>query len=646
MFFPEQHVGGLWDIEEHDKQSTTVDKSNRKAFTPKDMTPIYELIDSPLFKSSNYDITIEQIIGTKCDMRTKECTDEGTLCKHKTYAVKILLDKETYDRYQGWYVGYTNYENYTTWFRPEYYDLLKDAKHFGLDVVASEPQKGYIYSSEPIVKLGLQTTDKILTLDYLRNASAYLDLQKEMPKIRKFDGFTELDWDSVFNLLRHIHLTRKYWWYSDELTNLSNTSLQIILSKLAVMLANPSEDALPELYYELVNSVFKLKDLTDVIRRAEYSIRELNNHTYKHDTIKAVIMGEVREISFGEFVLKAMLSSATKVDETVMIRQKLEALRYALQEAMRAQGHINEGMWKYGKITTNRLKKAARTLHYGGNYVKQRASKLSVSTVSTSWEEMSKLMDDKSKKLMAERLMAKDHAKFLKEFKMFHTKYMNTGTFQTISGGKPTPSDAAYGGTLRWGDLSIINEPLTKNLKYKIKGAIHKPNEYGVIPHYTDRYFSDKRMFRVKKNIKGGTVLIDASGSMSLSEQDIFDIINALPASTVAMYSGTSQNKHVRGNADGELCIIAKNKRMVGKLPETLGENIVDYPALLWLSKMPRPRIWVSDGEVTMLHMTDGTEEVTRDGKEQCNTLIKRAGIITLEDIGDVIDFAKSMKRY
>jgi len=232
---------------------------------------------------------------------------------------------------------------------------------------------------------------------------------------------------------------------------------------------------------------------------------------------------------------------------------------------------------------------------------------------------------------------------------MFKAKHSTSSSY-VIPGDGGIPSKS-YGrrGNYRWGDLAVIQEPLTQNLKHKIKGATHKPNEYGVIPHYTDRYFSDKRMFRVKKNIRGGTVLIDASGSMSLSEDDIMSIIEALPAGLVAMYSGTSDKRRVtaRGGGDGELCILAKNQRMVSKLPASLVENIVDYPALVWLSKMPKPRIWVSDQQVTMLYKYGAgySEEVSRAGTEQCLDLVKKAGIVTLSDITDVIDFAKSVKR-
>jgi undecaprenyl pyrophosphate synthase len=46
-------------------------------------------------------------------------------------------------------------------------------------------------------------------------------------------------------------------------------------------------------------------------------------------------------------------------------------------------------------------------------------------------------------------------------------------------------------------------------------------------------------------------------------------------------------------------------RHLIGK---SHGGNIVDGPALEWLSHQPRPRVWVSDTQVTGVHDMGSTE--------------------------------------
>lgn len=644
MYFPEQHVGGLWSINEHEKDTTLVDIKKREAFVPKDMTPIFIISNDRLPEYGRVTIETEvvPIEGAKCDKRKVLCKQtldrnySKGICEHHSYIAKILRSEDDYQNQKRWRKDASRYTHSYT-----------DLKKYDMPIRELSMDSNYSYSRH-YIKLGIDIPHTVLTIDTLRNASAYLDLQKQLPKIRSYEGFTELDWSSLYNLLKQIHLERNYWWYDSEIVenpaSMSDVAKQIVASKITMACLNPSEDALVNLYYELINSVFP-----------PYAIKQLIHDYYNEDRFKIPYIdeGKLTHIKLKDYVAKHMPSVSDV--ELKNITYKLEFLAQMLSEAQYAKQHLQRGLEKYGKITTNRYKQAARMIASGLIYAKRYADKRIIKSAVANLESLMKYTDTNTAKYLADKTKAIDDAKFMAEFKMFQAKYVEGSEYTSFTNGSiPVTRKTHSGGVYKWGDMSIIQEPLTQNLKHKLKGSTHKPNEYGVIPHYTDRYFSDKRLFRVKKNIKGGTVLIDASGSMSLSEDDIFKILESLPAGTVAMYSGMSgtyrRGKNVpRGNADGELNIIAKNQRMVGKLPKSFGENVVDYPALIWLSKMPKPRIWVSDEEVTMLY-TNGSGRQSEalaipEGKAQCNKLVKRAGIITLRNIDAVIDFAKSMKR-
>jgi len=91
----------------------------------------------------------------------------------------------------------------------------------------------------------------------------------------------------------------------------------------------------------------------------------------------------------------------------------------------------------------------------------------------------------------------------------------------------------------------------------------------------------------------GGTVVIDASGSMGATKKNLAALCALIPTATVAYYSG-------REHAKGILSIYAfEGKRFNGELPQNTlrGGNSVDLGAVRWLLKHPKPWIFVSDME-------------------------------------------------
>jgi len=182
-----------------------------------------------------------------------------------------------------------------------------------------------------------------------------------------------------------------------------------------------------------------------------------------------------------------------------------------------------------------------------------------------------------------------------------------------------------------WGDMEIHKPPLTVNLASRLKnGRTYRPADIGYNPKYINRYCVDKKIFKQKQHVLGGTILIDASGSMQFSGQDILEILQQLPAATIAMYNGYYNS--------GDLRIIAKNGRRVDEnyMDKHSGKgNVVDGPALDWLATMPARRIWVSDMHVFGKNNGSGMNLV-----RYCYQMCTKHKIINLKNVEEVKEHA------
>lgn len=147
-----------------------------------------------------------------------------------------------------------------------------------------------------------------------------------------------------------------------------------------------------------------------------------------------------------------------------------------------------------------------------------------------------------------------------------------------------------------WGKMTTETAPLTEKLRAD-PSRKQRPNDMGAVPRYMHRLLTDQRVFgrRRKRVCYQGTVLIDHSGSMSLSDDELTELLARWPAVTIATYCGS-------GSGHGKLRIIAKNgKRATGGWLNRpgAGANEIDGPALDWLKKQKQPRIWITDGGVS-----------------------------------------------
>jgi hypothetical protein len=150
-----------------------------------------------------------------------------------------------------------------------------------------------------------------------------------------------------------------------------------------------------------------------------------------------------------------------------------------------------------------------------------------------------------------------------------------------------------------------------------------RPTDEGSIFRAPWRVTTDNRVFRRSSVARSASVLVDTSGSMSLSSDDVRAIVKQAPASIVAAYSANP------GTNNGPLRILAQGGRITtdDRAYVMPGGNIIDVPALKWLSKQPRPRYWVCDGDVTGLGDTRD-----RRVNADCDRIVRSAGIIRVDN--------------
>lgn len=191
-----------------------------------------------------------------------------------------------------------------------------------------------------------------------------------------------------------------------------------------------------------------------------------------------------------------------------------------------------------------------------------------------------------------------------------------------------------------WGELRSVNTlsmlaPRTAGRRF---GHTSTFRNEGAMPNAVHRWSIDGRIFRRRRPAPGGTVLVDVSGSMSLSADDLREIVLAAPAATVAMYSG-SDNR-------GDVTIVARRGKVASERDmaraqaRSGGGNVIDGPALRWLAGQPGPRVWVSDGYVT------GTRDrFARNLIAEAFAIVARAGIVRVGRASKVAGMIADLNR-
>ncbi len=200
-----------------------------------------------------------------------------------------------------------------------------------------------------------------------------------------------------------------------------------------------------------------------------------------------------------------------------------------------------------------------------------------------------------------------------------------------------TPDQGNYYGVPTWGELEIEPLPLTT----LVPGTIGKKriaSNTGRHPRRLHRYLTDPEMRIFDRTIKGvgGVLVLDCSGSMSLTKKQIREILEAAPGVTVLGYSDN-------GRGGPNAWVLARKGRMVEDLPSTGHGNGVDYPAIVWgvqnRQKSSSPVIWVSDGGVC------GASSGFHNGLAmQCIRYCIRERVLIVPHLDEAVDMLKKMR--
>ncbi len=199
-----------------------------------------------------------------------------------------------------------------------------------------------------------------------------------------------------------------------------------------------------------------------------------------------------------------------------------------------------------------------------------------------------------------------------------------------------------------WAEMQIIKKPLNRRIQTTLKSIKQRPGFAGPFRYVTRAHpvSGDGRAFGHKLRNEGGTVLVDMSGSMSITQSQIDRFMALAPASTMALYGGhhggfyAEDDRIIKPYLLGDLIIVAQNGRGLKRLDRetNLGMlNLIDGPALDWLIEQRGPRIWVSDGNVTGEH-----ERRYEFHNLSMLEKLKEGRIVQVLSIEDAIEMAKN----
>ena len=184
-----------------------------------------------------------------------------------------------------------------------------------------------------------------------------------------------------------------------------------------------------------------------------------------------------------------------------------------------------------------------------------------------------------------------------------------------------------------WFPLFVSKPDLPLNHTGKL-GRREIACDEGSVPRYLTRWVTDpeRRIYSRKTKSLGAVVVMDCSGSMSLSERDLQQLMDNTAGATVLCYSTGNRADEEHPNA----WIVARKNRQVRRLPNFPGGNGCDAPALRYALTLrdttKQPIVWVTDYGVT------GKGDCSNDALvNECKALVKRHGIIVQPDIRTAI---------
>jgi hypothetical protein len=162
-----------------------------------------------------------------------------------------------------------------------------------------------------------------------------------------------------------------------------------------------------------------------------------------------------------------------------------------------------------------------------------------------------------------------------------------------------------------WADPVWRATALTIPVRATTLGAVVRNQVSGNRVSSPARYATDGRVFGRRLPGRSGAVLLDGSGSCSLSLDDLEALVRAIPAGIVAAYDVSGAY------------VLARDGKRVRTMPRLGGSNSADGPMLEWLASRPGPRVFLSDGEIHEQGSRPDTAEYAR-----LDALVTRARIV------------------
>lgn len=201
---------------------------------------------------------------------------------------------------------------------------------------------------------------------------------------------------------------------------------------------------------------------------------------------------------------------------------------------------------------------------------------------------------------------------------------------------------AEYGGATSWAELVVSREPLPRYHTGSL-GKKRVATNMGRRPRRLQRLMTDpaKRVFDKTVRGSGGMVVIDASGSMSFTTEQIAQIIENAPGATVLIYSD-----RYRKTGEPNAWVVADKGRMVENVEyiDYGHGNGVDFPAIEWGVKNRQykntPLVWVTDGGVC--GASDGMSDLLT---MQCVNYTLQHGYIVVPHIEEAIEQLSRLRK-
>jgi hypothetical protein len=169
-------------------------------------------------------------------------------------------------------------------------------------------------------------------------------------------------------------------------------------------------------------------------------------------------------------------------------------------------------------------------------------------------------------------------------------------------------------------------------------GRSKKSEQFGRNLTRPHNYYGDneRRVFTRYASGNGAVILLDLSGSMSLSTEQVDQMIEACHGSTIIGYS--------QGIVGQPNCwVIAHNNTRMRGVPNRAGGNGVDVPAMLYADTYRRtrtPLIWVSDG-----HATGINDDMNEQVLEATAKTVLDLNIHQVTDIEEALKIMEQMQR-